>query len=170
MNYILNQLSKNKLIDKEEFEEYRYALNVLILKFAHYFTIFTIAIYLNIIIETIIFLYCYSTIRSYVGGIHAQNPIICLFISILFIIVLKQIINININPILLIMILILLSYYWYINCKKSLPKIKFLIQLIYINIGSIILFSFNQFAYINSIFYGYILNFILFYRYKNHYK
>ena len=79
MNYILNQLSKNKIISKEEFEEYRYALNVLLLKFIHYFVIFAIAFYMNIIIETIVFLYCYSTIRSYIGGIHAQNPIICLF-------------------------------------------------------------------------------------------
>lgn len=166
MNYILNQLSKNKIISKEEFEEYRYALNVLLLKFIHYFVIFAIAFYMNIIIETIVFLYCYSTIRSYIGGIHAQNPIICLFISLLFIIGLKQIINISINPALLILSLTILSIYWYINCKKTLSKIKFLMHLIFINIGSIILFSFNQFTYINCIFYGYILNIILFYKYK----
>lgn len=166
MNYILNQLRKNKIIDKEELEEYRYALNVLLLKSIHYFVIFATAFYMNIIIESIIFLYCYSTIRSYVGGVHAQNPLFCLFISLLFIVGLKPIINFSINPILSIITLIILSFYWYINCKKSLSKIKFLIQLIFINIGSIILFSLNQFTYINCIFYGYILNIILFYKYK----
>ncbi len=166
MNYILNQLSKNKIINKKEFDEYRYALNVLLLKFIHYIVIFAIAFNKNIITETIIFLYCYSTIRSYIGGIHAQNPLICLFISVLFIIGLKLIIYININPIFLIILIIILSYYWYINCKKTLSKTKFLIQLVFINIASIILFSFNQFTYINCIFYGYILNIILFYRYK----
>lgn len=166
MNYILNQLRKNKIIDKEELEEYRYALNVLLLKSIHYFVIFAIAFYMNIIIESIIFLCCYSTIRSYIGGIHAQNPLICLFISLLFIVGLKPIINISINPILLIITLIILSFYWYGNCKKTLSKIKFLMHLIFINISSIILFSFNQFTYINCIFYGYLLNIILFYKYK----
>lgn len=163
MDFILHQLIKNKIIDNDEYDEYKYALNVLLLKIIHYFIIFVVSAYMNIIIQTIVFLYCYSTIRTYVGGIHANNPVICLLISILFIIGLKQILDFSINYILIIIISILISYYWYVNCYTSLSSIKFLFHLIFINVVLLILATFNQSNYINCILYSHILNAILFY-------
>lgn len=163
MDYILHQLIKNKIINNDEYDEYKYALNVLLLKITHYFIIFIISVYMNMIIQTIVFLYCYSTIRTYVGGLHANNPVVCLLISILFIIGLKLILNFSINYILIIIISILISYYWYVNCCTSLSNTKFLFQLIFINVALLILATFNQSNYINCILYSHILNVILFY-------
>lgn len=162
MNYILNQLIENGIIAKNAFDDYKYALNVLLLKIIHYFVIFLISAYLNIMSETILFLYCYSTIRSYVGGIHANNPLICLLLSIIFIIGLKCIIGIHINSVFILIFSVLISYYLYINCCKSLSNVKFLVHLIFINIILFVLIIFDCFVYSNCILYGFILNIFLF--------
>lgn len=162
MNYILGQLAEKKIIAKEEYANYKYAFNVLLLKFVHCFAILITAFFLNIVSETVLFLYCYSMIRTYVGGIHANNPIKCFILSILFVIGLRSIINIHLNYILIIIFSIVISYYWYINCMKQLSNIKFLIHLMFINIILWILVVFDQLVYVNCILYGFILNIVLF--------
>ncbi|WP_423838813.1 accessory gene regulator B family protein [Thomasclavelia cocleata] len=153
---------ENKIILEKDVDEYNYALKILFLKLIHYVVIFSIAFFLDILIETIVFLYSYSIIRTYIGGIHANNPLVCLSISILFVITLKQILNININYFLILIFMIIVSCYWYTNCNKFLSKVKFLIHLLFINIILLIFYILTQDTYINCIVYGYILNIILF--------
>lgn len=167
MKYILKKLIKNKIIHEKEFDEYNYALKILFLKLIHYFAIFTISIFLDIFTETIIFLYSYSIIRGYVGGIHANNPWFCLAISILFVICLKIVLNTNVNSIIVLIFMIIISYYWYINCNKSLCQMKFLMHLLFINVFSLIFYLLAQSIYLNSLFYGYVINIILFIIYRN---
>lgn len=162
MNYILNQLVENGVIAKSEFDDYKYALSVLLLKIMHYFIIFIISVCLGIISETVLFLYCYSAIRTYIGGIHANNPLTCLFISILFIIGLKVIINIHGCRIFILLFAVIISYYFYINCSKSLSNVKFLFHIVFMNSILLALLAFDCYAYTNCILYGFVLNIFLF--------
>lgn len=169
MKYLLYQLLQNHIIQTKEVDEYIYAFNIIVLKFIHYVVIFTISIILDIFIETVIFLYSYSVIRNYVGGIHANNPLVCLGISMLYVVILKLILNININFILIFIFMLVVSWYWYKNYKKSLSRIKFTIHLLLINVITVFFYTLNQDMYINCIIYGYILNLFLFTS-KKHYS
>lgn len=162
MQYILNKLVENKIILLQEVDEYNFALKIILLKIIHYIAIFCIAIILNIFIETVIFLYSYSVIRNYIGGIHANNPLVCLGISILFVVVLKIFLNITINDFLVLIFIITASYYCYTKCNKFLSKVRFLIHLIFINVILLMFNLLSQNVYMNCIVYGFILNIILF--------
>lgn len=89
VNYILSKMIINNIIDENELDNYHYALEVLFLKMVHFIMIIGIGLYFNILIETIIFLYIYCSVRKYIGGYHSKNLYICLLLSVLFIVFLE---------------------------------------------------------------------------------
>lgn len=162
MNFILNRMVNNNIIISDEIEEYRYALSVIFFKGLHYFIIFTTGIILNILFQTIIFIYVYTICRSYVGGFHASNPIICCMLSALFILGLYLINQVNTTlDIVVLILLIILSIYIYNICKNTF-KHKLSYHLILINSLSILLYNLNSFKFLNCILYTFILVIILY--------
>lgn len=163
MNFILNKMVNNNIINSDEIEEYRYALSVIFFKGLHYLIIFTTGIILNILFQTIIFIYVYTICRSYVGGFHASNPITCCMLSALFIFGLYLIDQvIIILDIVVLLLLLIVSIYIYNICKNTF-KHKLSYHLILINILSILLYHLNGFKYLNCILYTFILVIILYY-------
>lgn len=72
-----NLLIKNKVIENDDFEIYRYGFETLI-----YFIVnISVALFIGIVfdrfIHTIIFLCCYCTLRQFTGGYHARNYTEC---------------------------------------------------------------------------------------------
>lgn len=163
INFILENLVKNNIIEKSELENYYYALEVLFLKIIHYITIFIISLFFNILPETFIFLCVYSSIRTYIGGYHSKNMYICLLLSFLFVVCLnfclqyKEIFNGSV----IILLIFIGLYYFYCQCDNFfLNKMK--INVIFIIILSISLLMMKQNGYLISIAYAIILNFFLF--------
>lgn len=162
MNFILNKMVENNVIDSNEMEEYRYALNVILLKGLHYLIIFAIGTILNILFETITFIYIYIVCRSYIGGFHANNPILCCMLSALFMLGLYLINQMNvILDTKILLFLVILSIYIY-NVCKNIFRYRLLYHLILINILSIFLYKLNFFKYLNCILYAFILVIILY--------
>lgn len=162
MKIILRNLLENKLILDSEVDVYSYGLKIILLKLIHYFFILLISFFYDIPFETIVFLYSYSIIRTNIGGIHASNPYICLCLSILFIVGLKSILYLNFNLIMIDLFIIIISFYFYLIQNKSLSSLVFFINLFIINIYSAISVFLNVSFNLNCIFYGYILNLILY--------
>lgn len=163
INFILESLVKNNIIERSELENYHYALEILFLKIIHYITIFIISLFFNIFPETFMFLYVYSSIRTYIGGYHSKNMYICLLLSFLFVVCLnfwlqyKEIFDGNV----IILLIFIGLYYFYHQCDNFfLNKIK--INVIIIVILSIFLLMIEQNGYLISIAYAIILNFFLF--------
>lgn len=163
INFILGSLVKNNIIERSELENYHYALEILFLKIIHYITILIISLFFNILPETFIFLYVYSSIRTYIGGYHSKNMYICLLLSFLFIVCLNfwlQYKEIFDGKVIILLIFIGL-YYFYRHCDNFfLNKIK--INIVFIVILSISLLILKQNGYLISIAYAIILNFFLF--------
>lgn len=106
-----NLLIKNEVIEKEDFEIYRYGFETLI-----YFIVnISVALFIGIIfdrfIHTIIFLSCYCTLRQFTGGYHARNYTECtLTFAVIYILVILAANNIDIyNSKYLLITLLLLS-------------------------------------------------------------
>lgn len=79
-----NLFVNNEIIDKKDFEIYRYGLETLI-----YFIVnISVALFIGIIfdrfIHTIVFLSCYCTLRQFTGGYHARGCVIYNAYSIFF--------------------------------------------------------------------------------------
>ncbi|SCH44981.1 MULTISPECIES: accessory gene regulator ArgB-like protein [unclassified Romboutsia] len=93
-----DMLSKNDIIEDEDFEIYRYGFETLI-----YFIVnISVALFIGAIfdrfIHTIIFLTCYCSIRQFTGGYHARNYTECtLTFVVIYTITIFMANNININ-------------------------------------------------------------------------
>lgn len=163
VNFILENLVQNNIIERNDLEEYQYALTIVFLKFIHYFMIFIVSIFFNILFETVVFLYVYVPIRTYIGGYHSKNMYICLLISFLFIVFLyfflKYLVFINKNIVFLLILIGL--YYFFHQCDNHfLNKVK--LTFLFVFIVSIVLLITSQNNYLISIAYSIMLNFILF--------
>lgn len=81
-NKILQKMIEKNLIENDEVEIYEYGIQLFFLKIIHLCSIFIVGFILGIPIEIAIFIICYSLLRSYTGGYHAQSALYCLLISI----------------------------------------------------------------------------------------
>ncbi|MGL5693618.1 MAG: accessory gene regulator ArgB-like protein [Peptostreptococcaceae bacterium] len=74
---ITDELVMNEIIEKDDFEIYRYGFEALIYFIVNISVALTIGIIFNRVIHTIIFLSCYCTLRQFTGGYHAKNYLEC---------------------------------------------------------------------------------------------
>lgn len=119
---------KKNLIEYDEIEEYKYGLEVMILKLIHFLLFFIFGIIHNCLIPLIIFLMIFSHIRSEVNGYHATTRFRCLIISFAMVISLYFcILNKIIDKEYLIFLNILLSLLLFKQCSKLFNKLSFLI-------------------------------------------
>lgn len=72
-----NALVNNGVIEKQDFEIYRYGFEVFIYFIINISVALFIGVIFDKIIHTIIFLSCYCTLRQFTGGYHARNYIEC---------------------------------------------------------------------------------------------
>ncbi|MGL5327978.1 MAG: accessory gene regulator ArgB-like protein [Peptostreptococcaceae bacterium] len=72
-----NALVNNEIIEKEDFEIYRYGFEVLIYFIVNILVALFIGVIFDRVIHTIIFLSCYCTLRQFTGGYHARNYTEC---------------------------------------------------------------------------------------------
>ena len=82
---ILQGMLKNQYIEEEDLEIYEYGLQILFLKLIHTCSIFIIGLLLGIVKEIVIFMICYSLLRTYTGGFHAKTSMRCIFISLMMV-------------------------------------------------------------------------------------
>lgn len=162
INFILESLIKNNIIEKKEVENYHYALEILFLKIIHYITIFIISLFFNIFPETLIFLYTYSSIRAYIGGYHSKNMYICLLLSFLFVVCLNYLLQYKeiFDGKVVFLLVFMGLYYFYRQCDNCfLNKIR--VNILFIVILSVFFLIIKQHGYLLSISYAIILNFFL---------
>lgn len=163
VNYILSKMIINNIIDENELDNYHYALEVLFLKMVHFIMIIGIGLYFNILIETIIFLYIYCSVRKYIGGYHSKNLYICLLLSVLFIVFLELLLTYKefFDEKIIFLVIFIGLCYFYQHCKNYfLTKIKN--NMVFIIISSAFLLILAQKDYLISIAYAIVLNFFLF--------
>ncbi|MGX8851068.1 accessory gene regulator ArgB-like protein [Amedibacillus sp. YH-ame10] len=82
INKILQYMHKNHLVEDEDIELYQYGIYLMFLKLMHYCSILALGFLLGRVWELLIFLLCYTLLRSYTGGYHAKHEFTCLLISI----------------------------------------------------------------------------------------
>lgn len=75
-------LISHKLANSKYVEEYRYAFEVIFLKFMHILVILSIAMLYKKTMFICFFLLFFISIRKKIGGFHAKSRTYCLFISI----------------------------------------------------------------------------------------
>lgn len=89
---IVNQMFINGLIENGEKELYTYHLLMLIEKTVAYLALLILAIWFNVFIHTILFLFFFANIRKHSGGFHLTRFYSCFISSIgLYIILVKEI-------------------------------------------------------------------------------
>ncbi len=104
---LINRLLLYELITEKDKYLYHYSLQILMEKAISSIVIFFLAFIWNIVLETLLFLVCFSTIRKHTGGYHSKNFSTCLLGSISIYIVYTKYIylilakNMHINLILL---------------------------------------------------------------------
>lgn len=72
-----NALVNNGIIEKEDFEIYRYGFEVLMYFIVNISVALFIGVIFDRVIHTIMFLSCYCTLRQFTGGYHARNYTEC---------------------------------------------------------------------------------------------
>ena len=100
----------NNIIKEEDKELYEYALSITVSALIHIITIVVLGITFGLVAESIIFYVCFIAIRKFAGGYHAKTAGRCyissVVLSVLFLIVLKILIN-NINNVIIIAIFVI---------------------------------------------------------------
>ena len=91
---IVNELYKSGLITYDNKEIYEFGIEATLLKFIHVLTMIIVGIFFGLVPQTILFIICYSAIRTYAGGIHAKTRVGCFIISLLMIILVLGIVKI----------------------------------------------------------------------------
>lgn len=137
---IISLLIKYNYITEDEKEEYCYGMEIIILKFIHFFIIVGIGILLSDFIEIIVFICLYSRLRGLLGGFHASSRYCCMLISVcisLFVCMFINIINIHTNLLVLATLILALIFIFLNSLSKNsciyvlitvfalLPLIKF---------------------------------------------
>ena len=68
---------KKNIINEDELPVYQYGMQVLIGNIAGMLTVLIVGILISRLVESIIFITIYATLRIYTGGYHARTPLIC---------------------------------------------------------------------------------------------
>ena len=74
---------ENKIIPEQDKEIYRFGCVLMVRIILNVLTLLFIGTCFNMIVESITFLICSLMLRSYSGGFHSDNPVICFLISVL---------------------------------------------------------------------------------------
>lgn len=74
---------ENKIIPEQDKEIYRFGFVLMLWIILNILTLLFIGACFNMIGESIVFVLCSLMIRSYSGGFHSDNPIVCYLISVL---------------------------------------------------------------------------------------
>lgn len=136
INFVLDKMIQQGIIDESDSIEYEYAIEVIFLKFIHIITIFSMAFLFNFLVPTFIFFLSFHYFRQYMGGYHSKNVIFCFFLSPIFVLLLYIFTNyIKIDFFVLDFFIILVTICMYYlnkdnnflnNIKKGLYVIVFL--------------------------------------------
>lgn len=98
----------NNIIQEDDKELYEYALSITVSALIHIVTIVVLGITFGLVAESIIFYLCFIAIRKFAGGYHAKTAGRCyissVILSVLFLTVLKLLLN-NINNTIIIAVL-----------------------------------------------------------------
>lgn len=81
MERVINQLIKNKIIEKEDADLYRYGFRHLFIILAHILTYAFFAVLFQQLGFLVVFLLCFIPLRSYAGGYHASSQLACFLAS-----------------------------------------------------------------------------------------
>ena len=68
---------KKNIINEDELPVYQYGMQVLICNIAGMLTVLIVGILISRLVESIIFITIYATLRIYTGGYHARTPLVC---------------------------------------------------------------------------------------------
>ena len=82
---VVDSLCKNGFVTANNREIYEFGIETAFLKSVHIVTMIIIGAAFGLLKQTILFVICYSAIRTYAGGIHAKTKIGCYIISVLMI-------------------------------------------------------------------------------------
>lgn len=72
---------KKNIINEDELPVYQYGMQVLIGNIAGMLTVLIVGILISRLVESIIFITIYATLRIYTGGYHARTPLVCNIVS-----------------------------------------------------------------------------------------
>jgi|GEM_PF-1139651 len=86
-NKVINFMLRNEIISESDKEIYLFGLILMLRVLLNAFTLIIIGICFNMLGESMVFVFFSLLIRSYSGGFHADNPIVCYLISLLVVIV-----------------------------------------------------------------------------------
>lgn len=78
---LTNCLKKENIIENHEEQIYSYGLNQAIFIILNIFITLAIAFLLDKKMELLLFIIEFAILRSFSGGYHSKNPVICIFIS-----------------------------------------------------------------------------------------
>lgn len=84
---IVEKMIMKEVIDIRQEEEYLYTVQLLIERCIGFAIIFLFALLAGKIIETVLFLLPYLTIRKYSGGYHCKTDLGCLVLSLIFVVI-----------------------------------------------------------------------------------
>lgn len=140
--YLIHVLINNNLIEEKDKDIYQYGIETFFLKLIHYILIMCIALYMNFVLESVIFLVIYNSIRGIIGGYHAKKRWICLIYTAIIYFTLFLLTNsdfllnntismIIVHFILSIIILYGSKYNYYINKLYTWILIIFLVDVIF---------------------------------------
>lgn len=93
---LTNLLDRNGIIEKSEYDIYRYGFEMLIYFIVNVSIALAIGAFFDRVIQTIIFLCCYCTIRQFSGGYHARNYTECT-LTFVFICILTNLFEMNMD-------------------------------------------------------------------------
>ena len=98
---------KKNIINEDELPVYQYGMQVLICNIAGMLTVLIVGILISRLVESIIFITIYATLRIYTGGYHARTPLVCniVFLGTYLVTVMLEALKVN-NSVVLIMYLL----------------------------------------------------------------
>jgi len=82
---VTKSICKSGIIANEDYDLYQYGVEQALIMFINFVSTLLIGLFLNMILQSIVFMISYIPLRSYAGGFHASTPWRCYGIS-LFII------------------------------------------------------------------------------------
>ena len=99
---------KKNIINEDELPVYQYGMQVLICNIAGMLTVLIVGILISRLVESIIFITIYATLRIYTGGYHARTPLVCniVFLGTYLVTVMLEALKVN-NSVVWIMYLLL---------------------------------------------------------------
>ncbi|KAB3534131.1 accessory gene regulator B family protein [Alkaliphilus pronyensis] len=122
---VAKALETNSLIDSEEIDYYRFGLELIIIVLLKTTGILVLSLLLGVLIESIVFIIFFSSLRVQAGGSHSQSPLKCFIITCLITftaVYIGRLIPINYYRIIQIILIISSLLAVYIFAPKDTPN------------------------------------------------